>query len=86
MNDLQAVEQIKRGEMSGLAFLVQRYQGQAVRAACAITQDRYLAEDVVQTVFIGLFQNLHTFDLQRPFAPWFFRSVVNAAVRAAKQK
>lgn len=85
MNDLQAIERIRRGDPQGLAWLVRRYQERAVRTAYAITQDRHLAEDVVQTAFIQLFRTLHTFDLQRPFAPWFFRSVIHAAVKVTKQ-
>lgn len=85
MDDLRAIERIRRGDAAGLAALVERYQARAVRAAYAVTQDRSLAEDVVQTVFVQLFRTLHTFDLQRPFAPWFFKSVVNAAVKAARR-
>lgn len=85
MSDLHAVERIKRGDTVGLEVLVKRYQAQAVRAAYAITQDRLMAEDVVQTAFINLLRSLQTFDVQRPFAPWFLRSVVNAALKAAKQ-
>src|SRR5690349_20338710 len=85
MNDLQAIERIRRSDPQGLAWLVRRYQERAVRTAYAITQDRQLAEDVVQTAFVQLFRTLHTFDLQRPFAPWFFRSVINAAVKATKR-
>lgn len=85
MSDLYAIERIKRGDPNGLATLVKRYQVRAVRAAYTITQDRQLAEDVVQMTFIKLFQTVTTFDTRRPFAPWFFKSVVNAAVRAAKQ-
>jgi len=84
MNDLHAVAQVKRRDVDGLAILVDRYQTPAVRAAYAITQDRALAEDVVQTVFVELFRTLHTFDIRLPFKPWFFKSVINAAVKAAK--
>lgn len=85
MNDTEAVERIIRGDPVGLAALVQRYQARAVRAAYAITQDRAAAEDVVQTTFIQLFHTLRTFDLRRPFAPWFFKSVINAAVKVTRQ-
>lgn len=85
MSDLYAVERLKRGDTDGLAILVKRYQTRAVRAAYAITRDRQLAEDVVQTVFINLYRTVQTFDTRRPFAPWFFKSVIYAAVRAVKQ-
>ena len=86
MNDLQAMERLKGGDPSGLAALVKRYQERAVRAAYAITQDQLLAEDVVQNAFVTLFHGVQTFDNKRPFAPWFFKIVVNAAVKAAKHE
>ncbi len=85
MSEKCAVERIKQGDSAGLAWLVQRYQERAVRAAYVITQDQHLAEDVVQNAFLQLFSTIRTFDTRRPFAPWFFRSVVNAAVKAVKQ-
>lgn len=86
MNDLQAIEQVKRGDIAGLAILVEKYQERAVRAAYGVTQDRQQAEDVVQTAFIQLSRTIHTFDKQRPFKPWFFKVVINAAIKAAKQR
>lgn len=86
MDDLQAVERVKRGDMRGLAWLVDRYQSRAVRAAYAITHDRAQAEDLVQTLFVQLATLLRTFDHRRPFAPWFFTSLVNAAVRSTKRE
>lgn len=85
MDDLHAIQRIQRGDPRALAVLVGRYQTRAVRIAFAITQDRQQAEDVVQTVFVSLLSSLRTFDLRRPFAPWFYKSVVNAAVRSARR-
>lgn len=85
MDDRQAVICVKNGDWEGTAVLVRRYQAKAVRAAFAITQDRPLAEDLVQNAFIKLPQTLKTFDINRPFAPWFFKSIVHAAVKAARR-
>jgi RNA polymerase sigma-70 factor, ECF subfamily len=54
-----------------------------VRAACLITRDVALAEDVVQEAFLQAYRSIRHFDLSRPFGPWFMRSVVHAAVKAA---
>jgi RNA polymerase sigma-70 factor (ECF subfamily) len=86
VNEHEAILRLKRGDMKALAFLVERYQLRAVRTAYLITQDRALAEDVVQAAFIKLHQGMSTFDPERPFAPWFMRSVVNAAIQAAQRR
>lgn len=84
MNDVQAINRLKNGDLRGLTALVERHQLKAVRVAALITRDRALAEDVVQTTFLRFCHNLDGFDTQRSFEPYFFRSVVNAAVQAAR--
>jgi RNA polymerase sigma-70 factor (ECF subfamily) len=80
-----AIERLRRGDIDGLEVLVRRYQLQAVRAAVLITRDRALAEDIVQSAFLRAYQRIDQFDASRPFAPWFLRSVVNDAVKAAQR-
>jgi RNA polymerase sigma-70 factor, ECF subfamily len=85
VDDLAAINRLRRGDLKGLAVLVERYQVQAVRTANLITRDRAMAEDVVQSVFVRLARSIDSFDTQRPFAPWFMRSVANAALQAAQR-
>lgn len=86
MDDNEAVARLKQGDIGGLAALVERYQVKAVRTAYLITHDSALAEDVVQGVFLRLYHTISQFDSSRPFAPWFMRSVVNAAVQVMRRR
>ena len=86
MDDSIAISRIKQGDLNGLEILVNRYQVRAVQAAYLILYDRALAEDVAQTAFVKVAERAHQFDEQRPFAPWFFRIVVNDAIKAAKKR
>lgn len=81
MDEQQAIQQLKDNDISGLEFLVMRYQVKAVRTAYLITRDIGLAEDVVQDSFLQAYHSIRGFDAARPFEPWFMRSVVNAAVK-----
>jgi RNA polymerase sigma-70 factor (ECF subfamily) len=81
MDEHQAIQRLKNGDISGLEFLVARHQVKAVRTAYLITRDLGLAEDVVQDCFLRAFHAIRGFDAARPFEPWFMRSVVNAAVK-----
>jgi RNA polymerase sigma-70 factor (ECF subfamily) len=81
MDELQAIQRLKNGDIGGLEFLVSRYQVEAVRTAYLITRDVGLAEDVVQDSFIQVYRSIQGFDSARSFEPWFLRSVVNAAVK-----
>lgn len=85
-NDYQAIARLKRGDLGGLEALVHRYQVRAVHAAYLIVQDRALAEDVAQAAFLQATERIDQFDDCRPFGPWFLRSVVNAALKAARRQ
>jgi RNA polymerase sigma-70 factor, ECF subfamily len=87
MEDQIAISHLKQGALNSLEHLVNRYQAQAVHAAYLIVYDRALAEDVAQMAFVKVAERVHQFDKERPFAPWFFRIVVNDAIKvASKQK
>lgn len=86
MEDQIAISRLKQGDLNGLEVLVNRYQVQAVHAAYLILFDQHLAEDIAQSTFIKVAERIHQFEDQRPFAPWFFRIVVNDALKLAKKK
>ena len=86
MEDRIAISRLKQGDLSAVEPLVKRYQVQAVHAAYAIVYDKDAAEDVAQTAFVKVVERIHQFDEERPFAPWFFRIVVNDAIKTAKKQ
>jgi RNA polymerase sigma-70 factor (ECF subfamily) len=86
MEEQEAIARLKRGDIGGLEALVRKYQVQAVRAAYLITRDRALAEDIVQAAFLRAYERIGQFDTGRSFGPWFLRSVINDAVKAAARR
>jgi RNA polymerase sigma-70 factor, ECF subfamily len=86
MEDQTLISRIKRGDLNSLETLVNLYQTQAVHAAYMIVYDRVLAEDIAQTAFVKVAERIHQFDEQRPFTPWFFRIVINDALKVAKKQ
>ena len=85
MDEKQAIQRLKNGDISGLEFLATCHQVKAVRTAYLITRDLGLAEDIVQDSFIQAFRAIRGFDPSRPFEPWFMRSVVNASVKVMQK-
>ncbi len=86
MDDETSIARLKQGDLAGLESLIDRYQVQAVHAAVLITRDRSLAEEVVQDAFLHAAEKIDQFDQSRPFKPWFLRSVVNSALKAAHRQ
>jgi RNA polymerase sigma-70 factor (ECF subfamily) len=85
MDEQQAIQRLKDGDISGLEFLVNCHQVKAVRTAYLITRDLGLAEDVVQDSFLQAYHSIRGFDSTRSFEPWFMRSVVNASVKVMQR-
>ena len=83
MEEQQAVDLLKNGNPSGLEYLVEKYQVKAIQAAYLILGDRDLAEDTTQSAFLTAAEKIVQFDPTRPFGPWFYRIVVNAALKAS---
>ncbi len=82
MEEHEAIARARKGDLTGLEVLVARYQVRAVRTAYLIVRDRQLAEDIVQQAFIRAYERIGQLDPERPFAPWFLRSVANDAIKA----
>lgn len=85
MQEQEAIRRLQAGDIGGLETLVRLYQVPAVQAACLITRNRSLAEDIVQAAFLRVYERIGQFDASRPFKPWFLRSVVNDALKAANR-
>jgi RNA polymerase sigma-70 factor (ECF subfamily) len=83
MRESEAVARLKRGDIGGLEELVSLYGVRAVRAAYLVCHDRPLAEEIAQAAFLRVYERIEQYDTSRPFAPWFLRSVVNDARKAA---
>ena len=85
MDEQEAIRILKRGDIGGLEVLVTCYQVRAIRAAYLITRDQQMAQDVVQDAFLQAYRSIGGFDSSRRFEPWFMRSVIHAALKAARK-
>ena len=85
-SEQDAIARLKGGDLEGMETLVHRYQLQAIRAVYLITGELAAAEDIVQAAFLRAAERIHQFDDRRPFGPWFLRSVVNDAFKAANRQ
>lgn len=84
--EIKLMQQIQAGNKGALARLMQRYQLDAVRVAYGIVLDRDAAEEIAQRTFIAVWEHARQFNTERPFRPWFFRIVVNMAIKEAQRQ
>lgn len=66
--------------------LYRLYADRAIRTAAAMTGSSAAAADVVQETFIRVYRNLDSFDINKPFEPWFNRILYNECQRYLKNR
>jgi len=80
------VIRVQRGEQEAFNELAQRYARRAFAIAYRILRHTQDAEDLVQDAFIAALDGIASFNASRPFAPWFFRIVVNRSLNAVSAR
>ena len=80
------VERARAGDVDAFDDLVVRYLKRAFAVALRVMRQREDAEDLVQDAFIQAFQTLDRFEPGRPFAPWFFRILVNRGLNLRRAR
>ena len=86
MDERDAIARLQRGDIGGLETLVHLHHARAVRSAYLVTRDLEVAQDVAQAAFLNAYEHIHQFDPTRPFGPWFLKSVLREAVKAASRR
>lgn len=77
--DQELVAQAQAGDRDAFGELIRRHRAQVYEYARSITQEPFLAEDVVQDALIRAFLHLGTLVDTRRFLPWLHRIVRNQA-------
>jgi len=74
------VRRAREGDRSAFDELVRLHIGRALRIARRLVPTPEDAEDVVQDAFLSALRAIDSFDVARPFGPWFTRIVVNQGI------
>ncbi|MBN2481475.1 MAG: RNA polymerase sigma factor [Bacteroidales bacterium] len=78
--DIELIDRILHGEVSGFAILVDRYKDMAFTVAYRIIDNREDAEEIAQDAFLKAYRNLKQFRGKSKFSTWLYRIVYNTAV------
>lgn len=80
------LSRLQQGEMAAFDQLYWHYQKAVYQNALKLTHDTQIAEDIVQEVFISLWEKRDSIDASRPVGGWLFVSSYNRAINALKKK
>ena len=81
MNDRELIESCKEGNMNAFNALYDKYCSQALRTAYLITDNKELAEDVVQETFIKCYMHISRLKDPQAFKAWFYKILTNLCYR-----
>jgi RNA polymerase sigma-70 factor (ECF subfamily) len=85
-DDATLVRRVRQGDVGAFDTLVRRYLRRAHTVAYRLLGHREDAEDLVQEAFMTALIRLYSFDVERPFGPWFFRILTNQGLNARKAR
>lgn len=89
LNELKETALIKRcknGDTLAFRDLINAYKDVSLNLAYSVLKDESIAEDVVQTSFIKVYQKINTFQETAKFSTWLYRIVINTSYNALKQQ
>ena len=84
--DLELVEDFRRGKVAGFNELVRRYQEKVYWIARRMIGTHEDADDIVQDVFVRVYDALKDFRAESGFYTWLYRITVNISLNALRKK
>jgi RNA polymerase sigma-70 factor (ECF subfamily) len=76
----------KRGDRAAFESLITLYEKPVFNAVYRMLHNVEEAKDVTQTVFLKVFENLHSYDETYKFFSWIYRIAINEAINQQTQQ
>lgn len=80
------IGKIKEGDRVAFRLLVEKYKDVSLSLAVSIIKDETQAEDILQEVFIKVYEKIGSFKFRSNFSTWLYRIVVNTGYNELKKQ
>jgi len=84
--DEKLIREILDGKIESFDILYNKYSNKIFNFLLRMTKDEYLAEDIMQEVFIKVYNNLDKFKFKSAFYTWLYRIAFNTAITLIKKR
>ncbi len=84
--DEEIVRLIQSGRTGLFDILMERYEKKIVRYARKFLADNEEIMDVIQDIFLKVYENIQSFDTKKKFSTWLYRIAHNELVNVLKKK
>ncbi len=78
VDEATLIERVKNGDQQAFEDLVSRYENKVYRLAIKLTRNETLAEEVMQEVFLKIYEKIGTFRGESALSSWIYRIAANA--------
>ncbi|HZY10304.1 MAG TPA: RNA polymerase sigma factor [Bacteroidota bacterium] len=85
-SDQELIEEFRNGKIEGFNELVRRYQEKTYWLARRLVNTHDDADDVVQDVFVRVYEGLKRFRGDSEFSTWLYRIVTNVSLNAIRTR
>jgi RNA polymerase sigma-70 factor (ECF subfamily) len=85
-DDAELVLRCRRGDDRGFEVLVRRYQGPVHHVVLRMVRDPEEARDLVQTVFLKVFEHLDGYRPDQRFYSWMYRIAIHEALNHLRRR
>jgi RNA polymerase sigma-70 factor, ECF subfamily len=84
-SDQHVIDRVLQGDKRAFAELLNRYEKVVYNAAYRVLGTEADAQDVTQTVFLKVYENLSTYNPKYRFFSWMYRIAINESVNAKRR-
>ena len=85
-DDHTCIEEIRKGDSSAFATLVNRYKDMVYTIVRKIVRNHEESEEIAQDVFLKAYHSLNSFKGKARFSTWLYRIAYNAAITQTRKK
>lgn len=82
----ELIDRLRRRDTGALEILMQRHAARVYRVALGVTRNEADAEEVVQDVFLSLFEKIGAFEERSALGTWLYRVATNRALLRRRGK
>ncbi|MDH4257754.1 MAG: sigma-70 family RNA polymerase sigma factor [Candidatus Aminicenantes bacterium] len=86
LSEREIIILVKRGNKEAYQAIVERYMKRAYYIALGFVRNPQDALDISQEAFIKAFRRIKSFDIERPFFPWFYKLMKNFCLDHLKRR
>ncbi len=82
----ELVQRVQAGDVTAFDALFQQCCGKVFHQASRLLENAAEAEEIVQEVFLAVYEKAHTFRGEAAFTTWLFRLTANAALSRLRRR